>query len=209
MSIYLDNAATTPLDPEVFKAITPYLLEHYGNPSSHHEHGRLVKKAIEDARRTVADLLNASPLEIIFTSGGTEADNTILLSAIRTHQIKRVITTPFEHHAVLHTLQALEKNGQIQLNILKTDQKGNLNLNHFEALLSTSEPALVSVMHANNEIGNLNDIGQIGELCNRYGALFHSDTVQTMGHYRFDLQQHRHTNFTVRKASGLFIVARA
>jgi cysteine desulfurase len=188
MSIYLDNAATTPLDPEVFKAITPYLLEHYGNPSSHHEHGRLVKKAIEDARRTVADLLNASPLEIIFTSGGTEADNTILLSAIRTHQIKRVITTPFEHHAVLHTLQALEKNGQIQLNILKTDQKGNLNLNHFEALLSTSEPALVSVMHANNEIGNLNDIGQIGELCNRYGALFHSDTVQTMGHYRFDLQ---------------------
>src|SRR6478735_3412313 len=107
MRIYLDNAATTQLDNEVFKAITPYLLEYYGNPSSHHGHGREVKKAIEGARATIAGLLNATPGEIIFTSSGTEADNMAILSSVRSHQIKHVVTTPFEHHAVLHTLEAL------------------------------------------------------------------------------------------------------
>jgi cysteine desulfurase len=189
MRIYLDNAATTQIDNEVFKAITPYLLEFYGNPSSHHEHGRQVKKAIEGARTTIAELLNASPNEIIFTSGGTEADNTAILSSVRSHQIKHVITTPYEHHAVLHTLNALKNNGEIKLSFINTDNSGNLDINHLDNLLRDNSRSLVSVMHANNEIGNLNDIALIGEICKSRGALFHSDTVQTMGHYRHDLSQ--------------------
>ncbi|OOQ56798.1 cysteine desulfurase family protein [Mucilaginibacter pedocola] len=189
MSIYLDNAATTQLDTEVFKAITPYLLEFYGNPSSHHGHGREVKQAIEGARATIAGLLNASPNEIVFTSGGTEADNTAILSAVRAHGVKHVITTPFEHHAVLHTLEVLKKAGEIKLSFINTDNRGNLDINHLDDLLRYNGPALVSVMHANNEIGNLNNIELIGELCKSRGALFHSDTVQTMGHYRHDLSK--------------------
>ncbi|MDN5289279.1 MAG: cysteine desulfurase [Mucilaginibacter sp.] len=189
MGIYLDNAATTQLDNEVFEAMTPYLLEYFGNPSSSHQHGRLVKKAIEDARENIAGLLNASPYEIVFTSGGTEADNTAILSAVQSQNINRVITTPFEHHAVLHTLKSLEKAGAIELSILHVDQQGNIDLHELEQLLDKQGRSLVSVMHANNEIGNLNDIEQIGELCKSYGAVFHSDTVQTMGHYRHDLQK--------------------
>jgi cysteine desulfurase len=189
MRIYLDNAATTQLDNEVFKTITPYLLEFYGNPSSHHEHGREVKTAIEGARATIADLLNASPNEIVFTSGGTEADNTAILSSVRSHQIKHVITTPFEHHAVLHTLDVLKNNGEIKLSFINTDSRGNLDINHLDTLLKGNDRSLVSVMHANNEIGNLNNIELIGEVCNSRGALFHSDTVQTMGHYRHNLSK--------------------
>jgi cysteine desulfurase len=189
MRIYLDNAATTQLDNEVFKTITPYLLEFYGNPSSHHEHGREVKTAIEGARTTIADLLNASPNEIVFTSGGTEADNTAILSSVRSHQIKHVITTPFEHHAVLHTLDVLKNNGEIKLSFIDTDSRGNLDINHLDTLLKNNSRSLVSVMHANNEIGNLNNIELIGEVCNSRGALFHSDTVQTMGHYRHNLSK--------------------
>jgi cysteine desulfurase len=189
MRIYLDNAATTQLDNEVFKTITPYLLEFYGNPSSHHEHGREVKTAIEGARATIADLLNASPNEIVFTSGGTEADNTAILSSVRSHQIKHVITTPFEHHAVLHTLDVLKNNGEIKLSFIDTDSRGNLDINHLDTLLKSNSRSLVSVMHANNEIGNLNNIELIGEVCNSRGALFHSDTVQTMGHYRHNLSK--------------------
>jgi cysteine desulfurase len=189
MRIYLDNAATTQLDNEVFKTITPYLLEFYGNPSSHHEHGREVKTAIEGARTTIADLLNASPNEIVFTSGGTEADNTAILSSVRSHQIKHVITTPFEHHAVLHTLYVLKNNGEIKLSFIDTDSRGNLDINHLDTLLKNNSRSLVSVMHANNEIGNLNNIELIGEVCNSRGALFHSDTVQTMGHYRHNLSK--------------------
>jgi cysteine desulfurase len=189
MRIYLDNAATTQLDNEVFKTITPYLLEFYGNPSSHHEHGREAKTAIEGARTTIADLLNASPNEIVFTSGGTEADNTAILSSVRSHQIKHVITTPFEHHAVLHTLDVLKNNGEIKLSFIDTDSRGNLDINHLDTLLKNNSRSLVSVMHANNEIGNLNNIELIGEVCNSRGALFHSDTVQTMGHYRHNLSK--------------------
>jgi cysteine desulfurase len=189
MRIYLDNAATTQLDNEVFKTITPYLLEFYGNPSSHHEHGREVKIAIENARATIADLLNASPNEIVFTSGGTEADNTAILSSVRSHQIKHVITTPFEHHAVLHTLDVLKNNGEIKLSFINTDSRGNLDINHLDTLLRSNSRSLVSVMHANNEIGNLNNIELIGEVCNSRCALFHSDTVQTMGHYRHNLSK--------------------
>ncbi len=189
MRIYLDNAATTQLDTEVFEAMTPYLLEFYGNPSSHHVHGREVKKAIEGARTTIADLLNASPNEIVFTSGGTEADNTAVLSAVRSHHIKHVITTPFEHHAVLHTLDALKNNGEIKLSFIDTDNRGNLDINQLDDLLRDNTRSLVSVMQANNEIGNLNNIELIGEVCKSRGALFHSDTVQTMGHYRHDLSK--------------------
>ncbi|GGH01578.1 cysteine desulfurase family protein [Mucilaginibacter phyllosphaerae] len=187
MRIYLDNAATTQLDNEVFKAITPYLLDFYGNPSSHHQHGREVKNAVEGARATIAGLLHASPNEIVFTSGGTEADNMAILSAVYAHHIKHVITTPFEHHAVLHTLKALQNNGEIKLSFINTDSRGNLDTGHLEELLRQNGPSLVSVMHANNEIGNLNNIELIGDLCKSRGALFHSDTVQTMGHYRHDL----------------------
>jgi cysteine desulfurase len=189
MKIYLDNAATTQLDTEVFEAMTPYLLEFYGNPSSHHEHGREVKKAIEGARTAIADLLNASPNEIVFTSGGTEADNTAVLSAVRSHHIKHVITTPFEHHAVLHTLNTLKNNGEVKLSFIDTDSRGNLDINHLDDLLRDNTRSLVSVMHANNEIGNLNNIELIGEVCKSRGALFHSDTVQTIGHYRHDLSK--------------------
>lgn len=189
MKVYLDNAATTPLDKEVFEAMTPYLLNHFGNPSSHHQHGREAKQAIESCRSTIAGLLNASPSEIIFTSGGTEADNTAILTAVRNAGVKHVITTRFEHHAVLSLLEHLEKTGEISLSFIAHDEKGNLDLSHLAYLLSTNPHSLVSVMHANNEIGNLNDIEQIGNICEKYDALFHTDTVQTMGHYRHDVSK--------------------
>lgn len=189
MRIYLDNAATTPLDQEVFNAMTPYLLNYFGNPSSAHEQGRQARQAIESCRAAIARLLNALPEEIIFTSGGTEADNTAILSAVHGHGVRQVITTRFEHHAVLHTLAALEAKGLIKINFISYNKQGELDLNHLEELLQTHPHSLVSVMHANNEIGNLNDIEQIGELCAKYNALFHTDTVQTIGHYRHDLQK--------------------
>lgn len=189
MGIYLDNAATTALDTEVFNAMTPYLLEQYGNPSSSHAHGRDAKKAIEASRATIARLLNALPEEIIFTSGGTEADNLALFSAIKGSGIDHVITTRFEHHAVLHTLNELQKTHKIRVSYINHDEHGNLDLKHLEYLLRTNTRNLVSVMQANNEIGNLNDIERIGELCEHYKALFHSDTVQTIGHYRHDLSK--------------------
>jgi cysteine desulfurase len=188
MRVYLDNAATTPLDKEVFEAMTPYLLNHFGNPSSHHEHGRKAKNAIDQCRATIAGLLNAHPEEIIFTSGGTEADNMAILSAVRGEGIHHVITTRFEHHAVLNTLKSLESKGEIWVSYIKHDQNGTLDLTHLEYLLQTSPRSLVSVMHANNEVGNLNDIEEIGNICEKYNALFHSDTVQTIGHYRHDVK---------------------
>jgi len=189
MSVYLDNAATTPLDKEVFEAMTPYLLNHFGNPSSHHQHGREAKNAIETCRTTIAGLLNALPGEIIFTSGGTEADNTAIISAVKGAGIRHVITTRFEHHAVLHTLTALQNNGDIGISYIAHDKTGTLDFQHLEYLLASHPRSLVSVMHANNEVGNLNDIEQIGEICEKYDALFHTDTVQTIGHYRHDLKK--------------------
>ncbi|MBO0359899.1 cysteine desulfurase [Hymenobacter sp. BT186] len=189
MTVYFDNAATTPLDPEVLDAMLPFMREHYGNPSSIHGHGRQVRAAIENARKTIAHLINAAPAEISFTSGGTEADNYAAFGSIRTLGLKHAITSPLEHHAVLHTLQALEKAGDIQLSYLRHDEQGRLDLVHLEVLLATNPRTFVSLMHANNEIGNLNDIAAIGEICARYDAVFHTDTVQTMGHYRHDVQQ--------------------
>ncbi len=189
MNIYLDNAATTPLHPQALEAMTPFLLNHYGNPSSKHGPGREAKAALDNSRKRIAKLLNASPDEIIFTSGGTEADNIALVSAVTCNRIDHVITTPFEHHAVLHTLKSLNKQYHTRVSFIKFDEYGNLDLKHLEFLLCTNTRNLVSVMHANNEVGNLNDVEKIGELCEKYNALFHTDTVQTIGHYRHDLSK--------------------
>ncbi len=189
MRVYLDNAATTPLDKQVLEAMLPYMVEYYGNPSSIHTHGREVRAAIDKARKTVAGFLNVATSEIFFTSGGTEADNTAILSGIRSHQIKHAITSPIEHHAVLHTLEALEKLGEIKLSFVKLKEKGEVDLEDLEKLLSANPKSFVSLMHGNNEIGNLLYIETVVELCKKYDALFHSDTVQTMGHYIFDLEK--------------------
>ena len=189
MSVYLDNAATTPLDPEVFETMKPFMLEDFGNPSSTHAHGRKVRAAIESARKKIAELLNCTPGEIIFTSGGTEADNTLIISGIQSYGIQHAISTPIEHHAVTHTLAVLEKQGSIQLHDVDLDEKGHVDLTHLEKLLQEHPNALVSLMHANNEIGNILEIQQVGELTERYKAFFHSDTVQTMGHYRHNMKE--------------------
>ena len=165
MRVYLDNAATTPLDKEVFEAMTPYMLELHGNPSSIHTHGREVRSAIEKARKKVADLLNTSPSEIFFTSGGTEADNTAIRCSIESYGITHAITSPTEHHAVLHTLEHLEKQGQIKLSFVELDEKGHVKLDHLEELLKANPNSLVSLMHGNNEIGNLLDLEAVGHLC--------------------------------------------
>ncbi len=187
MRVYFDNAATTPLDPEVFEAMRPFMLEDFGNPSSTHAHGRKVRSAIESARKKMAELLHCTPGEILFTSGGTEADNTILTGAIDTYGIKTVISSPLEHHAVEQTLHRLSDRNRITLVHVKLDEKGHVDYEHLETLLRKHPNALVSLMHANNEIGNLLDIQRVGDMAQGYGAYFHSDTVQTIGHYRHDL----------------------
>ena len=189
MRVYFDNAATTPLDPEVFEAMKPYLLEKFGNPSSIHSHGREVRAAIEKARKTIADLLNASPGEIFFTSGGSEADNMAIRSGVRTYNIKTAITDPLEHHAVLHSMDCIHDEQGVKINYLNVDSKGNIDLVHLENLLKENAKSLVSIMHANNEIGNKNPIEEIGQLCKKYDALFHCDTVQTMGHFPHDVKK--------------------
>lgn len=188
MKIYFDNAATTAMDDRVIDAMIPYMRDHYGNPSSVHSFGREVRTAIERSRKKVAELLNATPAEIFFTSGGTEADNTAIVCGIESHGITHAITSPLEHHAVLHTLEMCAKKGHIKLSMLNVNEKGELDLNHLEELLKANPKSLVSLMHANNEIGNLNDLNRIGSLAKEYGAFFHSDTVQTMGHYVHDLK---------------------
>lgn len=187
MRIYFDNAATTAIDPEVFRVMTSVMQEHYGNPSSIHAHGREVRTLIEKSRKTVAQLLKVSPAEIFFTSGGTEADNMAIRKGIMDNGITHAISSPLEHHAVLHTLQEMEKSGEVSLSMLAVDSKGNVDFSQLEDLLQNSPRTLVSLMHANNEIGTLLDIERVSELCKQYNALFHCDTVQTMGHYKHDL----------------------
>lgn len=189
MRVYLDNAATTPLDPEVMKEMYRVMESQFGNPSSIHAHGREARALIEKARRTVANLLHTSPAEIFFTSGGTEADNMAIRSGISGYGLKHAITTRLEHHAVVHTLEALEKAGIIKLSFVNVDQNGSLDYEHLEQLLNDNERSFVSLMHANNELGTLNDIERIGELCEQYNAIYHCDTVQTVGHYRHDLSK--------------------
>lgn len=199
MKVYLDNAATTRLDPEVLEVMIPVLSEQYGNPSSIHSNGRAARSLIERARKSVAALLNAAPAEIFFTSGGTEADNTAIRSSIETFGLKHAITSRIEHHAVLHTLEHLSKTGVIELSYVNLTPDGDVDLAHLEALLKTHSRSLVSLMHGNNEVGNLLDLNAAGALCEQYDAIFHTDTVQTMGHFRHDLQEIK-ANFIVGAA---------
>jgi len=189
MQVYLDNAATTPLDPEVIEVMINAMQNDFGNPSSIHAHGRQVKTIVEKARKTIANLLHASPSEIFFTSGGTEADNMAITRSIQDLGITHAITSPIEHHAVLHTLEEHAKDGKIHLDLLRLDDQGNIDLAHLEELLAKNPRTLVSIMHANNELGNLSDLKKISEICQKYNAVFHSDTVQTMGHYTHNLSE--------------------
>jgi cysteine desulfurase len=187
--IYLDNAATTSLDPQVLEAMMPYLTTHFGNPSSIYSYGRESRMAIENARKSVAKILNAHPAEIFFTSGGTESSNTAITAAVRDLGCKHIISSVIEHHATTHTVEYLYHNGEASLSYVKLLPNGHIDLEDLEKLLAESEEkCLVSLMHANNEIGNMLDIHAVGELCKLYNAIFHSDTVQTVGHFPFDLR---------------------
>ncbi|MGN7515497.1 MAG: cysteine desulfurase family protein [Allomuricauda sp.] len=187
--VYLDNAATTQVRDEVIARMQDALAEHYGNPSSTHSFGRSAKTAVEQARKTIAKTLNAHPSEIIFTSGGTEADNMILRCAVRDLGVETIITSKIEHHAVLHTVEELEKEYNINVWYVDLDEFGNPKMDHLESLLKKDDSKkLVSLMHVNNEIGNITDIAAVGELCKANDALFHSDTVQSIGHYPWDVQ---------------------
>ncbi|NNV55637.1 cysteine desulfurase family protein [Limnovirga soli] len=187
--IYLDNAATTSLDPEVLNEMMPYLTTYFGNPSSIYSYGRETRLAIENARKTVAKLLNAHPAEIFFTSGGTESSNTAITAAVRDLGCKHIISSKIEHHATLHTVEYLSKQGEALLSYVNLLPNGQIDMAHLEQLLAGStEKCLVTLMHANNEIGNMLDIHAVGNLCKKYDAVFHSDTVQTVGHFPFDLR---------------------
>ena len=188
--IYFDNAATTALDPKVLETMMPYLTEKFGNPSSIYSYGRETRMAIETARKSVAKILNAHPAEIFFTSGGTESSNTAINAAVFDLGCKRIISSPLEHHATLHCIEHLEKIGAAEISYVKVLPNGHIDLNDLEKLLSEStEKCLVTLMHANNEIGNITDIEEVGKLCKKYKAIFHSDTVQTVGHYAFDIRK--------------------
>ncbi len=187
MRVYLDNAATTPVAPEVVEAMLPILKDNFGNPSSTHFFGRNAKALIETSRRSIAAHLKCQASEIIFTSGGTEADNMAIYTSIHELGVKRIITTTIEHHAVGHTVEGLLKDGLIELTYVKIDAKGHVDLDDLERLLQENKPTLVSLMHANNEIATLLPLKKVVNLCHQYHAYFHSDTVQTMGHYLFDL----------------------
>ena len=188
-SVYLDNAATTQIDPEVIDAMTEVLRDCYGNPSSSHGFGRKAKARIETSRRQVAETLNASPSEIFFTSGGTEADNMAICCAVRDLDVTRIITSATEHHAVLHTAE-IEAEGGADLELVNITDNGHIDVDHLDELLAKSDQkTLVSLMHGNNEIGNLIDLNQVSAICRKHGAYFHSDTVQTMAHYALDLQE--------------------
>lgn len=190
MRIYFDNAATTPLDKEVLNTMLPYMENMFGNPSAIHSYGRETRTAIEKARRIVAKCIGAEPGEIFFTSGGTESNNMALRCAVEATGIKHAITSPIEHHCVMHTMEELEKAGKVKLHLVKVDTKGRIDLSHLDELLTQiGEPTLVSLMHANNEIGTMMDLEKASAICQKHKAIFHSDTVQTMAHYRFDVKK--------------------
>lgn len=188
--IYFDNAATTALDKEVLDAMLPYMTSHFGNPSSIYSYGRESRLAIESARKSVAKLLNAHPGEIFFTSGGTESNNTAILSAIRDLGCKHIISSPIEHHAVLHTVEHYGCADEVTTGFVKLLPTGHVDMTDLaEQLSSQKERCLVTLMHANNEIGNILDIDAVGNLCKKHNAIFHSDCVQTVGHYLLDLRR--------------------
>ncbi len=189
MRVYFDNAATTPIDKEVLDAMLPILQNEYGNPSSIHGHGRSVRTIVEEARKKVATVLNVTPSEIFFTSGGTEADNMALRCGVEHLGIKSIITSPIEHHAVLHTAEDLAEGGHAALHLVKVDAKGVVDYSHLEQLMQENPKSLVSLMYGNNEIGNLLDVERVSALCQQYSCYFHCDTVQAMGHYNIDLSK--------------------
>ncbi len=187
--IYLDNAATTSLDPEVLEAMMPYLTTNFGNPSSIYSYGRESRMAIENARKLVAKTLNAHPAEIFFTSGGTESSNTAITGAVHYLGCKHIISSVIEHHATLHTVEHLHKTGEAKVSYVNVLPNGHIDLADLERLLAESEEkCLVTLMHANNEIGNMLSLHEVGNICKKYQAVFHSDTVQTVGHFPFDLR---------------------
>lgn len=189
MRIYFDNAATTAIDTEVLDTMLPYLTDHFGNPSSIYSYGRETRIAIEKARKSVAKILNAHPAEIFFTSGGTESSNTAIQSAVRDLGCKHIITSVIEHHAVSHSVSHLDNIDLVKVSYVKLLPNGHVDMDDLEKLLASSEDkTLVTLMHANNEIGNILEIHSVGELCKFYNAIFHSDTVQTVGHFPFDLR---------------------
>ena len=187
MKVFLDNASTTHIDPQVYEAMLPVLKDGFGNPSSTHAFGRKIKSLIERARKNVAKHINCSPGELFFTSGGTEADNMAIQCAVNDLGVKHIITSTIEHHAVAHTVEKLKSSGRVTLSYVHLDENGHVDLQHLEQLLSVNPKTLVSLMHANNEIANLLPLEQVSEICEQYGAIFHSDTVQTMAHYKFDM----------------------
>jgi cysteine desulfurase len=189
MNVYLDNAATTPMDKEVVQAMLPYMTDFFGNPSSSHAFGRKTKTAIEQARRTIANHLKCTPAEIYFTSGGTEADNLAMHAALNGMGCVHIITSAIEHSAVIKTAQLISERDGVRLSLVKLDDKGRIDLVHLRELLSTNGKSFVTLMHGNNEIANLLPLEEVSALCAEFNAVFHSDTVQTMGHYSFDLQK--------------------
>ena len=195
MRVYLDNAATTPLDEEVLDAMLPVLKDGFGNPSSTHSYGRKIKSLIERARKNVAKHINCTPGEIFFTSGGTEADNMAIRCAVKDLGVKHIVTSPIEHHAVGHTIDRLKTKGLVDVTYVHLDENGHIDLQHLDQILSTSAKTLVSLMHANNEVANLLPIHRVSEICHKHGAVFHSDTVQTMAHYRFDMEELEQVHF--------------
>lgn len=190
MKVYIDNAATTSIDVVVLEAMLPYLKEHFGNPSTQYSYGRDTRAAIEDARKSIAQLINAQPNEIIFTSGGTEANNMAIKGSVNNLGVQRIITSPIEHHCVEYSVDYCREILKVETEFVKIDSNGNIDLEHLAQLLQHSnKKTLVSLMHANNEIGTLLDIEKVGAMCKQYQALFHSDTVQTFAHFPIDVQQ--------------------
>ena len=189
MKVYLDNAATTPMAPEIIELMSELMKTTFANPSSVHEFGRKSKIIVESARKRIAALLNTAPKTIFFTSGGTEADNMAIKCGIHDHNITHAITSKLSHLAVLYPLEDLAAEGKIKLSYIDTDENGVVSLAHLKQLLAENDRTFVSIMHANNEIGTIQDIHEIADICKEYKAIFHSDTVQTMGHYPFDMQK--------------------
>ena len=187
MNVYFDNAATTPMDKTVLEKMLPYLENGFGNPSSIHKKGREIKSVIEKCRSKIASLLSCEPGEIFFTSGGTEADNMFILNTAIEKKLDTIITSKLEHHAVLHCCEYLERSYKKNIKFVDSDDKGVIDLDHLESLMKSSPNSLVTIMHGNNEIGNLNDIKKISRICEQHETIFHSDTVQTVGHYNLNL----------------------
>ena len=189
MNVYFDNAATTPISKKVLDKMIPYMEDGFGNPSSIHKRGREIKSVIEKSRSKVADILSCEPGEIFFTSGGTEADNMFIINTVLEKKIDTIITSKVEHHAVLHCCDYLNKTQNINIKYVSINDNGEVDLNDLEKITSNNKNSLVSLMHGNNEIGNINDLKAISKICEKNNVIFHSDTVQTVGHYAIDLNK--------------------